>query len=149
MPLLAAQAKKLYNIISKATKQIHAAKLSSKIELDSDKLALFYRLVFEHFSKDKDTPFNFIKIILNLYPPLIDFTSSFFNILLEIFKAVKELGLPASRVPLDPKSETSGTEPKTWGSILYNTAMPVILSAVTINIYYSVGYIPGLLLSLI
>ncbi|KAM5343459.1 hypothetical protein ACJ41O_011996 [Fusarium nematophilum] len=149
--LLAAQAKRLYDMIQEATKQTHQAKLSSKMELDSNNLDLFYRLAFEHFSKDKDAPFDFIKTILSLHPPSTDFASSFFNILVGTFKVVKEMGLPISCAPRDLKSEGSGTEtePKTLGSVLCNAVIPVILSAVAIDVHRSIGRIPGPLLSLI
>lgn len=126
---LASQVQILREMIEVASTQAHKAKKAANMLLTSEHQDLFYHLAFEHFSKHKDEVFDFIKTFFSIHPLPLNLPNTFLNLIRSTQEALIRAGQP-------PSSEALARD-------LLKAIVPVISSAIAINIHRSCGRLPG------
>jgi hypothetical protein len=86
--LIEKQVGKLYHEIERSCQLSHSKKQNTWMLSNSDDLGVYLPLAFDHFSRDLDTPFNFIEVAVKNSP----IPSNFAGNIVKLAVAVKDYG---------------------------------------------------------
>lgn len=131
---LASQLQILRQMIRAAANNSQQAKEATNTLLNSEHQDAFYHLAFDHFSKYENEPFDYMETFFSIHPLPINFA----NTLVDLFRATQK-GLAAKH---QPSSEALAQD-------FLKVIVPVVSSAVAIDLARSSEKLPGTLFDLI